>query len=74
MTLQTLTFAIITLGSHFIDTDGPICHPLGVSKQRSSRVCSPNITNFSPACVICLVTNLKVRVGLKSKKVCIIVK
>mgnify|MGYP003701974787 CR=1 FL=1 len=47
MTLQTLTFAIMTLDPHFIDTDGPICHPHGVSKQRSHHVCSPNIAIFS---------------------------
>ncbi len=47
MTLQTLTFAIMTLDTYFIDTDGPICHPLGVSRQRSPNVCCPNIAIFS---------------------------
>lgn len=46
ITLQTLTFVIMILDSHFIDTDGLICHPLGVSKQRSSHICSLNITIF----------------------------
>ena len=47
MTLQTLTFAIMTLDPHFIDTNGPIFHPLVVSKQQSPNVCSPNIAIFS---------------------------
>ncbi len=47
MTLQTLTFAIMTLDPYFIDTDGPICHPNRVSKQRSPHVCNPNIAIFS---------------------------
>jgi hypothetical protein len=46
MTLQILTFAIMTLDSHFIDINGPICHPL-VSKVRSPNVCSYNIAIFS---------------------------
>ncbi len=47
ITLQTLTFVIMTLDPYFIDTDGPIYHPLEVLKQRSPHVYSPNITIFS---------------------------
>ncbi len=46
MTLQTLTFDIMILDPHFIDTDGSICYPLEVSKQRSSHVYRLNIAIF----------------------------
>ncbi len=55
MTLQILTFTIMTLDPYFVDIDGPICHPLGVSKQRSPYVCSPNIAIFS--CLAASVSN-----------------